>query len=236
VHENPHLERQRVSPRHRRRRTRAENQAETRRRLLDAAAEIFIRRGFQGATVEEITAEAGFTRGAFYSNFESKEQLFVEFLQERVYEEYRQMVQRVPAEASPIERLRWTARDLMERYERGAGDDWLFALWLETLAHAARNPEFRELPASFWSGTRAMLASQIDADFNKLGRSAPASPKHIAIALTALDIGLAVQHLVDPDDVPLSLYPELFELLFGPMIEGAETLREEQDGHRRRRT
>ena len=40
--------------------------------------------------------------------------------------------------------------------------------------------------------------------------------KAIATALIALDIGLAIQHFVDPDDVPLDLYPELYVLLFGP--------------------
>ena len=46
----------------------------------------------------------------------------------------------------------------------------------------------------------------------------PIDPKHLASALTALDIGLAVQNLVDPDEVPLDLYPQLYGLLFGPLI------------------
>lgn len=53
---------------------------ETRTRLLDAAIEVFAEEGLQGAAVESICARAGFTRGAFYSNFESKEQLFLELL------------------------------------------------------------------------------------------------------------------------------------------------------------
>ncbi|WP_025132494.1 TetR/AcrR family transcriptional regulator [Leucobacter sp. PH1c] len=53
---------------------------ETRTRLLDAAVEVFAEEGLQGAAVEAICARAGFTRGAFYSNFESKEQLFLELL------------------------------------------------------------------------------------------------------------------------------------------------------------
>jgi len=57
--------------------TRAEKQARTRAALLDAAARVFVERGFQRASVELIAAEAGFTRGAFYSNFASKEELFL---------------------------------------------------------------------------------------------------------------------------------------------------------------
>lgn len=207
-----------TSPSAPRRLTREEKRAETRRRLLDAAAVVFIRDGFQGASVESICAEAGFTRGAFYSNFETKEQLFVELLQDRVYERYRQILERSPTELAPIERLRRGARDLMERYGREE-DRWLFALWLECLAHAARNPGFRSLAATFWSGNRAIIAQQTAEAATELGRAAPIEPKHIATALIALDIGLALQHLVDPDEVPLDLYPRLYELLFAPLVE-----------------
>ena len=49
----------------------------TRARLLDAAAEVFAEVGLDGASVEEVCERAGFTRGAFYSNFESKDELFL---------------------------------------------------------------------------------------------------------------------------------------------------------------
>lgn len=58
----------------RRRTTR--RRAETRRRLFAAALETFAERGFYGASVEDICERAGYTRGAFYSNFASKEELF----------------------------------------------------------------------------------------------------------------------------------------------------------------
>jgi AcrR family transcriptional regulator len=206
-----------VSAKRPRRRTRAEKKAETRSRLLEAAGEVFFRRGFEAASVEEITAEAGFSRGAFYSNFESKEQLLVELLQERIYDGYRETLERVPKNATPAEQIRWGARELMERYAKEE-DNRLFALWLECLAHAARRPEFRSLAATFWSGTRATMTVQIERSFEELGLAPPAEPKQIAIALTALDIGLAVQHLVDPEDVPLSLYPDLYELLLGTIL------------------
>lgn len=201
----------------RRRRTREESRAETRRLLLDAAATVFVRRGFQGASVEEITAEAGFTRGAFYSNFESKEQMFVELLHERVYRSYTEMLERVPTDATPLEQVRWAGRDLMERY-RNEEDQWLFELWLECLAHAVRHPDFASLAAGFWSGNRQGLAAQIEQMYTDTGTSPPLDPKAIATAVIAIDIGLKVQHLVDPEAVPLELYPILYEALFGPMV------------------
>lgn len=57
--------------------TRAEQQQRTREALLDAAIEVFVERGVEAATIEEITARVGFTRGAFYSNFTTKDELFL---------------------------------------------------------------------------------------------------------------------------------------------------------------
>src|SRR5213592_1312033 len=53
--------------------TRAQQREQTREALLDAAARVFVERGFLGSSVEAISTEAGFSRGAFYSNFASTE-------------------------------------------------------------------------------------------------------------------------------------------------------------------
>lgn len=200
------------------RRSRSEQQAETRRRLLDGAAEVFRRRGFQGASVEAIAREAGYTRGAFYSNFESKEQLFVELLQDRVYEGYRRLLEDVPTGGdTPLERLRVAAEQAADR-QRNDDDRWLFELWLELLAHAVRHPEFARLAATFWSGNRAVLAGMTETTASRTGAELPLAAEHLATAQIALDIGLAMQHLVDPEAVPLDLYPQLYVLLFGRFV------------------
>ena len=64
----------------RQRLTREQSKAQTRQRLVLAAQSIFIDKGFIAASVEDITAMAGYTRGAFYSNFGSKSELFLEIL------------------------------------------------------------------------------------------------------------------------------------------------------------
>src|SRR5690349_8455643 len=90
--------------------TRAESQARTRAALLQAGAEVFVERGFAGSSVEAIAARAGFTRGAFYSNFASKEELFAELLQERVYAGYRRMGEELVGHES-----QWHPREFGER-------------------------------------------------------------------------------------------------------------------------
>ena len=213
-----------VTPRRKppKRLTRKEKQAETRERLLDAAERVFLRRGLQGSSVEEITAEAGFTRGAFYSNFNSKDELFVELLQARVYERYTELAKEAGARpGSPRERLRWGAERLRDVQKDEAGS-WLFRLWLECLTQAARDEDFRKLAASFWSGNRALVAEQTKATFKEVGRKPPLPPEQIATAMIALDVGLAVQHLVDPEQVPLEFYVPLYDLLFGSLVDAQE--------------
>jgi AcrR family transcriptional regulator len=193
-----------------RRLTRAERQAQTRRELLDAAARVFVKRGFTGASVEEISAEAGYTRGAFYSNFRSKNELFVELLHDRVYARYTEMT---------VEGLHDRPPTLKETGERLAAIQanpegrWLWRLWFECLAQAGRDEELRQLAETFWRGNRERTTKLIELAWPHH----QAQAKAIASALIALDIGLAIQHFVDPDDVPLDLYPELYVLLFGPL-------------------
>jgi AcrR family transcriptional regulator len=199
--------------------TRKEKQAETRKRLVDAGERVFLRRGLQGSSVEEIAAEAGFTRGAFYSNFESKGELFVELLHARVYDRYAEMAQEAQAQpGTPREQLRWgieRVRDV-QKDEEGS---WLFRLWLECLTQAARDEQFRKLAATFWSGNRALLTEQGKKAFGEARRKPPLPLEQIATAMIALDVGLAVQHLVDPEAVPLDLYVPLFDLLFGTLVD-----------------
>jgi AcrR family transcriptional regulator len=199
--------------------SRREKQAETRTCLMDAAERVFLRRGLQGSSVEEIAAEAGFTRGAFYSNFKSKDELFVELLQDRVYRRYAEMADQAQEQpGTPRERLRWGIERVRD-VQKPEGGDVLFRLWLECLTQAARDKEFRKLAATFWSGNRAVLTEQTTATFKELGRKPPLPPKQIATAMIALDVGLAVQHLVDPDEAPLDLYVPLFDLLFGSLVD-----------------
>lgn len=192
--------------------TRAERQAQTRQDLLDAAARVFVKRGFTGSSVEEISAEAGYTRGAFYSNFRSKNELFVELLHDRVYARYTAMAEEGLQEPGHGPTLRETGERLAAIQAEAEGR-WLWRLWFECLAQAGRDEELRELAATFWRGNRARMTKLLETTLpHQRGRA-----KAIASALIALDIGLAIQHFVDPDDAPLDLYPELYVLLFAPL-------------------
>src|SRR6202035_5534006 len=96
-----------------RRPTRAEKQIQTRAQLIDAAARVFARRGFQAATVEEIAEHAGYSHGAVYSNFSGKEELFL-----AVFEQY--MSQRIEEVARASE-----AQGTFPERARAAADQWM---------------------------------------------------------------------------------------------------------------
>jgi AcrR family transcriptional regulator len=198
--------------------TRSERQAQTRQELLDAAARVFVKRGFSGSSVEEISAEAGYTRGAFYSNFRSKNELFIQLLHDRVYNRYTEMTQEGLHGSPPT--LRETG-DRLAAIQANPEGRWIWRLWFECLAQAGRDEELRRLAATFWRGNREGIAKLIEI----------AQPHHehrakaIASALIALDIGLAIQHFVDPEEAPLELYPELYVLLFSPLSQEPESSR-----------
>ena len=189
--------------------TRDERRAQTRTDLLEAAGRVFVERGFEGSSIEAIAEEAGYSRGAFYSNFQSKEQLFAEVLQQKVYSQYAEMAQSaVPAT------LRETGERLAAIQEEGEGT-WLFRLWLELLAAAGRDEDFRQIAAGFWSTNRKLTAATLEASYKAAGTEPPAPPEDLASAMIAMDIGLALQHFVDPEAVPLDVYPDVWEAVFG---------------------
>ena len=93
--------------------TREQSRAQTRERLLDAARSVFARSGFHGASVEEIASEAGYSTGALYSNFEGKEDLFLELMEREIAKHGARSPQAVRERAS-----------ISERAAGGAGSGW----------------------------------------------------------------------------------------------------------------
>src|SRR5918997_2132598 len=121
--------------------SRAERQQRTRGGLVDAAERLFTEQGFHATSLDAVAAEAGFTKGAVYSNFASKEDLFIAVYERRVDARVEEMEAAIGAAKS--------ARDAIMRMVPGAGgrpqaeDGWL-AVFFEFWAHVLRHPELRE--------------------------------------------------------------------------------------------
>jgi AcrR family transcriptional regulator len=167
--------------------TRAQQQAATRERLLAAAEQVIAREGFGGASIDLIALEAGFSKGAIYSNFKSKEEVFLELL--RVYME---------RDMASLESLLRLAPEQLN----GAVTEWLEnmhtqwdcpALVTELQLHARRSPEFAGLYYTLQERQIQMLASILKRYFKALSKDIPIDAKDLAGALIALAQGLSLQ-------------------------------------------
>ncbi len=192
-------------------RVRRPPRAETRRALLDAAARVFARQGLHGASVEAVSEEAGFSRGALYSNFKSKEDLFVALWEERI-ERRRRELRKVMREAGgPKAGLRPAAANVMDVL--GRERDW-FLLYFEFALHAARDPEFARRFEPVREQGLAELAVGIADGLEKAGIDSPLAATDLALALKALSYGLTLERLVNEDAVPGELLGRVMELIF----------------------
>jgi AcrR family transcriptional regulator len=195
------------------RETRAEKQARTRAELLETAAKVFARRGYKGASIEEIAEEAGYSHGAVYSNFDGKADLFLAVLEEYMAERARELAETQAglAEDAPIElRARALADQWMKRF---AKDRESFLLHMEFVAHAGRDPDLAQRFGTRSAALREAIAGYI-AHYQELeGIEADLTPGELALMLRALGIGLAIEALVSPGAVRQDAYGDFVELL-----------------------
>jgi AcrR family transcriptional regulator len=168
--------------------TRAQQQAQTRERLLAAAERVLARHGYGGASIDLVTAEAGYSKGAIYSNFESKEAVFLELL--RVYME---------RDMAELERI----VSLAPQQLPAALNAWLETmhcdsdcplLVTELQLHARRNPAFAERYYALQDQQTRALARILERFFEAQSVPLPMDPRDLAGCMTALAHGLSLQH------------------------------------------
>jgi len=191
---------------------RDEQKALTRRRLLDSAETVFARSGFHGASVEEIAREAGATSGALYSNFASKEDLFLALFEERIATDVGDYSQ-IAADGATL-----------ERQARGAADHWMgilqerpdyFPLLIEFWAYAIREPQLRVRLAERFAALRSGSARLVLQGAQRQGFPPNAEAgEFVGQLINALGNGLALEKLTDPDAVPDGLFGDMLVVIF----------------------
>ena len=203
-------------------RVRRRPRAETRRELLDAAARVFARQGFNAASVEAVSEEAGFSRGALYSNFKSKEDLFLALWEERIERRRRELREVMHNAGGPKEGLAPASANVMDAL--GRERDW-FLLYFEFALHAARDPAFARRFERVREQGLADLAAGIAEGLEKAGLESSLDPAELALALKALSYGVALERLVSEDSVPDELLGRVMELVFRGLRAEAEAPR-----------
>lgn len=170
---------------------------ETRHRLLAAAIQVFAEQGFGRSTVEQVCERAGYTRGAFYSNFASLDDLFLAMWEQR--------------SAQLIDGLKQALRDTdTKRVEDVRGvvelvapavpvDDTWYRITAEFTAHALRNPGLRRVMTAREEAISEAITPVVAELLGRIGRE---TPDQVAMgqALVAVHDGTAVQCLLEPDN------------------------------------
>ncbi len=197
-------------------RQRARTEA-TRRKLLAAAELIFSRVGFEAARLEDIAAEAGYTRGAFYANFDSKEDIFFELKERWVGERITEVNALLDRHETPQRRL----EALRDHYAQFAHDRRLALLSLEFKLFSIRHPEAH---ARLRARSRALLSCGgeiLQRIAKSVGVKLPVSSESAATALGAFSHALLLEHLVDPKSISQSEIAALLKILFGAIFENS---------------
>jgi AcrR family transcriptional regulator len=190
--------------------TREEKKARTRAQLIGAGAAVFARRGYVAASLDEVAEEAGLTKGAVYSNFASKEDLFQAVIEDRLNEPMKDIADVLNSNVGTTEEQAMAgARAFVGVVER---EREVFLLSLEMNIHVARHPE---LAPAFAAQRREQLAEVADIiTEHASGDPLPLPADQMAIAVEALSQGIALHALVDPDGVPDDLLGRVYAVLF----------------------
>ncbi|KAA2265716.1 TetR/AcrR family transcriptional regulator [Solihabitans fulvus] len=193
-----------------RRLSRAESREQTRERLLTAAAELFAEQGVSGASVEQIAERAGYSRGAFYGNFDDKHELVLALLRQRTeheFEEVRALGEAAGSFQDALAPLRQWHRDRAKHLTQ-----WL-ALRTELLLYALRHKEIRPVLAERERFARAAMAAGLEREFRANDAEPPADLAFLALILHALEDGLLIQRLLTPEDVGDEVVVDAVEIL-----------------------
>ena len=202
--------------------TRDEKRARTREGLLDAAERLFCSQGFHATSLDAVADAAGYTKGAVYSNFASKEDLFLAVHERRAGRAASALRHALGAAPDARDELRSTLRDTVER--RGRDDGWL-AVFFEFWAHVLRHPELRErFRAIHRAGLQPLLEGleQVAGD----RRAALAyEPQRTLELVAAIANGLALLNLTEPDAVDADLALRIADLAIDDLTGGAPDAR-----------
>jgi len=195
----------------RKRLSREDSRDQTTQRLLDAAQKLIAKKGLSAASVEDIAAAAGYTRGAFYSNFSSKGDLFIELLR-RDHEETHAELAALRSDALPLDLIQKRTREIYGRLYR---DNESFMNWTEARLLAARDTKFRSKLNALFAQKRGQIAEFVNYFYQRAGVAAPVPEGTMALGFIALVEGVKLSMLSSPADMT----PETAESILTTFID-----------------
>jgi AcrR family transcriptional regulator len=195
----------------------AERTRATRRKLLDAAKRIFTQQGFEAARLEDIAAGAGYTRGAFYANFKSKEDIFFALFEEYVRERIDSFTSALRRHSDPAEKL----VALRTHYAELATDRSLVLISMEFKLFAMRHPESRVRLRSRHRRIRASFGELFSELMGELGKTLEFAYPAASACLGAVAQALLLEHLLDPKTLSDGDVRHVLGLFFDSVFQSA---------------
>ncbi|MFL6602761.1 MAG: TetR/AcrR family transcriptional regulator [Steroidobacteraceae bacterium] len=193
----------------RKRMSRDDSREQTTQRLLAAAQKLIARKGLEAASVENIAAAAGYTRGAFYSNFGSKDDLFIELLR-RDHRKSTEQLNALRADTSlPVEHIQTRARDIYAQIYR---DNESFMNWTEARMLAARDARFRAKLNALMTEKRAQIAEFTRYFYERVGIAPPLPPEQIAMGFMSMAEGVKLYMMSSPAEMTSPIAESLLTL------------------------
>jgi AcrR family transcriptional regulator len=195
-----------------------ERTEETRRVLLKSARLIFARDGFEACRIEDIAAAAGYTRGAFYAHFETKEELFFALLQEET-DRHAASIRAIVEGNDSVERRVAALRDY---YVQCIADREWGMLMLEFKLFAARHPKLRPKLAAIHRRIRASM--KLEVLHKLLGIDNP-DPEPRSAVLEGVMAGLFLEHSYDPERLSERQAAKFLAHIFDSFVPGSSESR-----------
>jgi AcrR family transcriptional regulator len=172
---------------------------DTRDKLFEAAARVFEDQGIGAASIEAIAVAAGFTRGAFYSNFASKDELIIAMIENHVEQSIRRMhelLARHKSLADFIEALKTMDRSQQDPLGRSP------LLHIEMILFVARAEKRRPELAKRLRARRKLIADIVATTAKNSGRNGVLSPAWVGAVVLAMEDGFRLHRLIDPETTP----------------------------------
>lgn len=170
------------------RKSRAENKVETRRRLLDGAREVFTAVGYQGATLDEIAAKAGFTKGALYWHFPNKQSLFMALVGDSI-EQNMKLLDKLAPEGDDAAAVKQRLADWIDGIDER---ETLPQFGIELEIEARRDPSFRAIHQAMIVKHEAAIASYLERYFATVGETPVMPIPELASALITIFKGFSL--------------------------------------------
>ncbi len=186
--------------------SRSERKAQTRTELVAAARRVFMQRGFHGASLDDIADAAGYTKGAVYSNFAGKDDLYLALLDAHYEARVAAYADMLLDEGTFEEATRAVGRFMVDSDVRDP--DWLPTL-AEFVAHAARDESLRQAYVRIRERFLVAIADVIEALCEKHGLTLLVPPLEAARASSLLARGYSAERRLDPDAVSPEMFVEL---------------------------